>query len=996
MEVSADLHPCFACGARLTLSTNVRADCSNPGCAGGKVFTVCGFCKKYSFSVGQSYCFNPNCRLYKIKRTICPICNKMAVITHHGRPVCINRSCESNRKVVTTCFFCGNASFLKSPGTMFCTKSDCKRLLQTTGECFACKQLSYVQSESKCKNPSCKYYDVEIAQCSSCRQTSFVTSSNHPHTRRCLNPACSLYYEKGEKSIPTDQLRREQLGKMLQDTMAIPVEELQKQHQVSAPVPSAKDVEPELFGKTFAQHEDEASAKEKPLEVSVEPVTDTERAAEKAEKKNEVKPVVEPIPAEKGQPLPQTPKPFVSPTPLPVEETHQPVPVVSPPQKVSKDVLNLNGETIGMKQPPPPKTPAEAQKKPALQEEDIADKLFRELSGEEMPKTETESIPTPTDSKKPLLPQPPKKIEKKSEEGRPVVQEQMIESEPKGSKDVVEPIQKDEEWEMESVPYQSGQSVAPIRQSAVPLGVSGSITIEEIYKFFDEHILHKDSSSYNPLFLVMGLPGSGKTTYLTMLGAILLFRNTMFRFPYPNLTPALVNVEAIAKKVFGKSAAIGQKQLLLQVLKSHVVDLVAGFAQDNFNRYIKQRLFPPQTPPSVSDRITGMFLVTELQKAGRSVARIATLEISGEDVKEVLKQIKEAEPEKILKTPEQRVFYKMLNKASGFIILTDPASPENDVIYNNFFWVLEEVLLSRFKKRLSELVLQRLHSSKGSSATQRLKLNEVMEILEHVEREQKKVELATAERQRLKEQYQERLKEVLQAMQEKGGEKVITEKKWKEFLGELDSLLFEEAFPQQRKEWRDILNEKLKTLKSPQEQLSLLALYLFKVADYCMKHIDELIDKQPEEVVRRLNEQMRRAEVERAKREVFEEFQIPEEFEFYISGVEGGEEPHDVERFANLKFISIVITKSDTNRIIYPPENFAAQKMPLSARHLDKIQQYLKLFNGHVRYYNASVTGYSIMMDTTSYIGPECTLTPINVLEPVFDMLQAEGIIDGG
>jgi len=1007
MEVEADLHPCFACGSRLVLSTNVRADCVNPACIGGRIFALCGFCKKYSFSVAQSICFNPNCRLYKTKRTICPICNKMSVITYHGRPICINRSCESNRKIVTTCFFCGNASFLKSPGAMFCTKGDCPRLLQTIAECFACKQLSFVQSESKCKNPSCKYFDIELTQCSSCRQISFVVASNHPHSHKCINPNCSLYYEKAAKPIPTDQVRREHLGKMLQDTMAIPIEELQKQQQsISAPVPSA---EPERIGKMFESGTVGDTLSEKSPLSEPEPKREVlPEVVEEAKGKEKEESVRQPLSKSPSEPepipvedfsikpgVPKTPHPEVQPlqaqpfqtpsrmapspkTPVP-PMTPSPQPI--PSHEVPAPEIDFGGETLEVKQQVP-------SKKVEPQEEDIAGRLLKELSEEQPLKSEAEVAPSPTASKK--TPEPIKK----PGDSRPVIREQMVETDSRGGKkDMVEPIQKDEEWEMESSSHPEAPSrFASIPQEVPPISAS-TFTIEDIYKFVEERIMRKDDGGQHPLFLVIGLPGSGKTTYLTMLGGILLFQNTIFHFPYRNLSPGLVNVGAVAKSVFGKSASLGQKQIFIRALEQHIVDLVASFAQDNFNRFIRQRLFPPQTPPSVSDRITGTFLISDLQKAGRSVARIATLEVSGEDVKEVLKQIRETEPEKVLKTPEQRVFYKMLNKATGFIILIDPSSAENDSIYNDFFWVLEEVMLSRFKKRLSELVFQRLRRNQTSKVTERLQLDDVMEILEHVEREQKKVELAAAERQRLKEQYQHQLNEVIAEMKGRGAEKVITDKKWKDFLGELDSLLFAGAFPEQRKSWRDTLNEKIKQLKNPQEQRALLALYLSSVADFCLKYVNELIDRQPEEVVRRLNEQMRRAEVERAKKEVFEEYQIDPEFEFHISTTEGTEEPQNSERFTNLKFISMVITKSDTNRIVYPPENFAVQKMPLSSKHLEKVQQYLKLFGGYVRYYNASVAGYTVMMDTTSYIGPECTLTPTNVLEPVFDMLEAEGII---
>ena len=43
--------------------------------------------------------------------------------------------------------------------------------------------------------------------------------------------------------------------------------------------------------------------------------------------------------------------------------------------------------------------------------------------------------------------------------------------------------------------------------------------------------------------------------------------------------------------------------------------------------------------------------------------------------------------------------------------------------------------------------------------------------------------------------------------------------------------------------------------------------------------------------------------------------------------------------------------------------------------------------SGSIRYYNASATGYSLLRDTLYVPGPENTFTPINIVEPFFDML---------
>ncbi len=93
-------------------------------------------------------------------------------------------------------------------------------------------------------------------------------------------------------------------------------------------------------------------------------------------------------------------------------------------------------------------------------------------------------------------------------------------------------------------------------------------------------------------------------------------------------------------------------------------------------------------------------------------------------------------------------------------------------------------------------------------------------------------------------------------------------------------------------------------------------------------------------------------------------------------------------RMKNLKYLSVVVTKSDMNPVIHPPERYPESKMQKSSLHVRDIDNYLRLLGGQIRYYNASVTGYSFMRDTRHYPGKVNTLTPINVIEPIFDMLQ--------
>ena len=97
-----------------------------------------------------------------------------------------------------------------------------------------------------------------------------------------------------------------------------------------------------------------------------------------------------------------------------------------------------------------------------------------------------------------------------------------------------------------------------------------------------------------------------------------------------------------------------------------------------------------------------------------------------------------------------------------------------------------------------------------------------------------------------------------------------------------------------------------------------------------------------------------------------------------------------VDFMGNLKYLSVVMTKSDMIPIIYPPADYPDQKLPQCVIHVRAIENYLKLCGGEIRYYNASATGYSFLRDTLYYPGKENTLTPINVIEPIFDMMNIE------
>ncbi|RKY15765.1 MAG: hypothetical protein DRP63_06465 [Planctomycetota bacterium] len=220
---------CAACGSILEVIGS-KALCKNPECSGGGVFTLCEFCGDYSLSLKFRYCVNQNCRLYKMRRDVCPICNSQKLITYKGRPICMNPSCISNRKGLSDCFFCGDETFLKVSVAMFCVNPSCAHLLERVVECFHCGQLSFVESAGCCENGDCAFYKVRMVLCKSCGRMTKVAGKDHPQYGRCSNPDCGDYFlqsdRQDEEATTTSSGRR-----LCGDTVAIPIETL---HSASA------------------------------------------------------------------------------------------------------------------------------------------------------------------------------------------------------------------------------------------------------------------------------------------------------------------------------------------------------------------------------------------------------------------------------------------------------------------------------------------------------------------------------------------------------------------------------------------------------------------------------------------------------------------------------------------------------------------------------------------------------------------------------------------
>lgn len=929
---------CYACGSALEVKSPGRADCTNRACPGGRAFSFCGFCKEHSFSLEKSYCFNPDCRMCNIKRTDCPICNRMSVISVQGRPLCINRDCSSNRKIVTECYFCHNRSFLNSPGAMFCTKGDCPYLLQTVYRCYSCEELSFDVSQNSCKNPECEHFNVEITQCEKCKERSFVIEDGHSQFQLCINENCELS-KPGAEQKPLGELKAKQLKGMLRDTLALPLDMASDRESSDASevqtTPDSDEPTP-IYGTEQAPSEElrtEPIEQYEPEQPAPEPMATLDVSAdEEAEKESELQtePVQEPSPEQELADQAEHDEKF--------EE---------PPERVAKEKREDKARLGDLVYEEPElerfEKPQTVVPKWAEREASAAEDL--DLLGEPDLAPDTQE----------------------SGQDSPVGAFEAEASAKKGSR---QPTDKDDSSFFGDEPAEGGsRGLAFVQKGAVPL-------ISEVFGFVSEHILKDEKGQRYPLYLVIGLSGSGKTTYLTMLGDILANKSMKYYFPYEGVDVKRTVVE----KIFEKSGGSSDSNLL-EALKLRVKDLVYSFAQKHYADYIGKMRWSPatareRTSIESASEVSTYFLVTELRKYNRTIAKIVTIETSGEDYEEIIKGITQYRQAEKSGSPLQRVLIEMMDHAQGFVVLVDPANEENDSLYQNLFLVLKESLESRALNCLSELVRERIDKYTQDVGS-KMEQDDLRKAIAQMKKAREQKELRKREFERIKSKLTEQLGQVAARFEEEGLDMLLGEAG--DFIRRLEKI-FAKLSPEAAKAVQ-------KKVKERKEDPKVLKSYYSGMIKQCLANTDSIAEFQyklhhkDEADVREAGEL-----ISRAIKEIYQEIGIPESFRLELDEDLGSDRP--VKRFQNLQYLAIAVTKSDMYPIIYPPEKYPEKKLAKSKRHLEAVENYLRLCGGDVRFYNTSATGYSILKDTLFYPGKENTHSPINVVEPIFDMLH--------
>ena len=510
-------------------------------------------------------------------------------------------------------------------------------------------------------------------------------------------------------------------------------------------------------------------------------------------------------------------------------------------------------------------------------------------------------------------------------------------------------------------------------------GATSGSPILETFSFVKERLLAGPSGTA-PVYMVIGTAGAGKTTFLCMLGEILRCRDSKYHFPYKGVDVRRIQVEKLAGA--GASDGLGPRRGLpvdgakLEVLKSHIKDLVFDFAQKEYSGSISKMHWPEQTP---SDERSSSFLVTELTRNQKPVAKIVTFETSGEDFETALKGITEYDPSKGTDNPLHRMIYELMDLAEGFVLLMPPAGRANDETYKDLFLAIREGLEPRALNHLASVVEKRLgrsapeeKDSDGPGLTQMIQMVRLDELLQRKQEE---------DRRRFREEWSDSLRQIRYRLRQ-GNLNAIDGPEGR-CLKQAEKVVLEIGAETVQKA-RNALRDKGITKDR-------IVSYYMGLLDYVERELDNILDKLPAAKGEGAAggegglEGVSKEEFDRALWEIRGEYGLSEGFALEFTPEMFGK--REVRRFRHLKHLAVVFTKTDMYPAVYPPEDYPARNLPGCKIHIDVVQDYLRLLSGGIRYYNASATGYSLLRDTLYVPGPENTFTPINVVEPFFDML---------
>ncbi|MHC4664152.1 MAG: ATP-binding cassette domain-containing protein [Planctomycetota bacterium] len=535
---------------------------------------------------------------------------------------------------------------------------------------------------------------------------------------------------------------------------------------------------------------------------------------------------------------------------------------------------------------------------------------------------------------------------------------------------------------------------ATITMSLAP--VSSESSLVEVFNFLRDHLFVDEEGQHLPVYLIIGLSGAGKSTYLTLLGNILEHKGLKYYFPYDGIDVRRVDFDELLDRKW--LADRKSKEAFRKRMRERSKDLVYDFAGHHYVNYLGKQQWPMATPPERGENIiSSYFLVSDIRRNFRTIARIVTFETAGEEYEEIIRSIHLTPGRDGPEEPLHTVIRELMDCAEGFIILIDPASKQSDNIFKNMFQTIVHHLEPRAFNHLCREVRRELDLD-----LDRVKMIEQAEVI--LDKQKRFAERRDKVKKEL-EEFNSLIADAMHKLKTQGLDYITTQKEG--FLGELERTL-RKLFPQATQKAREFVQSKGESPKILIEFFMEMVKFS-ATARYRVSEVKPWIDgpdwykNDPVLPVARIIVEYRHDEAIRREREaeVRSEERVADVFRrvlkragvssrFRVDARLGLTDDREVMRFHRLKYLALCITKSDMYHITYPPEKYPDQKLPNSKNYLDLIDDYLRILGGGVRNYNTSAVGYSILRDTKYYPGNEHALTPVNIVEPLFDMLHID------
>lgn len=998
---------CVICKSPLVLDPIKGAyQCQNAQCKMyGRAVQPCEICKTYSVSGSPAMCLNPTCAVHERPRDICPQCQSSTLLTVSGLQLCVNGRCPSNDNA-PACWFCKKTtvSVVQHKSPLFaCRNPECSAVMKLIRPCPVCVQHAFDLSQGRCLNSACPTKGARVRECPSCHRKRFFGSSSAD--KMCANSVCDLFI--GDAALAQAAAKSSSASGFSMVAPPNPFGDEPDHPAIIAPTPPPppKSALPTKPATSPLIHPTPSSPATKPPQRPAKPAAATttpavaqlsgsddgdfgidQTIALDADAMRQVQNLLK-----GGSSATPPAKPAAAKTPLPSapsaatnggedEEFTSTLPMFRTPDFAAprEDAIgpaNAPGATaLSRPDLPKPVAPTLAVKRP-LPPVESDDPAMTAKIDPGAAWNDAGWKPADVPSIGPSSSSEPERIESISkqiddaEQGDTGDELGVVETSTVGGPVFAPPADPTSARAVPDLgtgPVLGGiesnttTNIPAVDASHDDMELSedepAEINFQTAFEHLRRQFIQPKGQKPSPLYLVIGLAGVGKTCFLTMLGQVLL--GGRFFSPREEIKPQMVKIDARYRE--------------------YIRDLVYDFSSFRFDEYIANGLWPPADIPGQ----TSEFLITELLNADGDIARLATLEISGEIYQEFLPKVAEIyqDPATIDRLDaNHRIIWELMQNAEGIVVLLEGSVDINTrtQMYGQFFQALYQWKSAQVRRTLRTWYEE---FSELDEKDYPLILRTIIGGF----RKKKRVSF-----EEFSAEVRRKSSQAVETLEEQGiNELFIRHFRLFEELRILYGRVDPDNVPLQR--LTNIL-ESDPNYKDPNNQLQAFKAFLrgFLTKFTSDKHFLEQVYQKQNLGEEDLGEDDLRV----FQRYVCWQYGLDESElqSFDLSQAISRADDEGSRPFDKLKYLAITFTKTDKDFAIYPASNFPKVVNVDWANPLPRLGNYLTLCNGYLKYYNASVAGYSARKDAGFLLGRRGTLTPINIAEPILDMLTFQG-----